>query len=369
LVITGLLGRLGLIAAAICVGTSCGPRASINRATEVNNDAGEPPEPTMPPPIAPERPPPGNAPPGSIDPVGFVDGFECKEGKECQSKSCVDGVCCRGACDGVCESCDQPGSWGKCLPVGAGQDPDDECAEEAPSTCGRDGACDGAKACRRYPAGTVCEAGGCEVATERAARLCDGNGVCQVAAIKSCAPAECIGDACAPPCATDPDCPAGRYCDSGTCRTQHEQGAPCQRSAQCGTGFCTDGVCCNMECKDTCYACDQAGAVGVCKAIADGQDPGNECPVQAIGTCGNGGGCNGRGACRKHPVGTFCGYGKCMNRMQYTMSICDGMGGCMRGTGRSCGNYACNGDLVCWTACANDAQCAPGRHCNIHTCQ
>ena len=95
----------------------------------------------------------------------------------------------------------------------------------------------------------------------------------------------------------DADCPAGRWCDSGTCRTQREQGMPCERTAQCGTGFCTDGVCCNMACKDACYACNVAGELGVCKAIATGQDPDNECPVQAIGTCGNLGGCNGRGAC------------------------------------------------------------------------
>jgi hypothetical protein len=45
------------------------------------------------------------------------------------------------------------------------------------------------------------------------------------------------------------------------------------------------------------------------------------------------------------------------------------MGGCVRGQGRSCGNYACNGNLVCWTVCANNAQCAPRRTCHIHACQ
>jgi hypothetical protein len=124
-----------------------------------------------------------------------------------------------------------------------------------------------------------------------------------------------------------------------------------------------------MECKDGCYSCNQMGSLGVCKAIAEGQDPDEECPVQGIGTCGNGGGCNGRGACRKHPAGTWCGYGACMNGTQFGDSTCDGMGGCRRGPGRSCGVYACNGNLVCWSACANNAQCAPGRRCNIHTCQ
>jgi hypothetical protein len=58
-----------------------------------------------------------------------------------------------------------------------------------------------------------------------------------------------------------------------------------------------------------------------------------------------------------------------MNGTKYADSTCDGMGGCRRGPGHNCGVYACNGNLVCWNACANDAQCAPGRHCNIHACQ
>jgi hypothetical protein len=215
----------------------------------------------------------------------------------------------------------------------------------------------------------MCAPGGCEVATERAARLCDGKGTCLPATTKSCLPAMCIGDACAPPCVMDADCPAGRWCDSGTCRTQREQGMPCERAAQCGSNFCTDGVCCNMACKDSCYACNLMGAMGECKAVPDGQDPGDECPVQAIGTCGNIGGCNGRGACKKHPTGTFCGYGSCMNGTQFGNSTCDGMGMCRRGPGTSCGRYACNGNLVCWTACANADQCAPGRTCNVHVCQ
>ena len=358
-----------MIAAAVCF-CACAPSAVVDRAPPPPPEgevAADKPDASINLPNGPMQTP--GKPSGVIDPLGFTDGFVCKDDKECHSGHCVDGHCCQSACDGLCMSCDQPGKFGHCLPVDAGQDPDDECAEEAPSSCGRDGACDGAGACRRYPSGAVCTAGGCDVATERAASLCDGNGTCVPGTIKSCAPAICLGDACGPPCAVDTDCPAGRWCDAGTCRTQREQGAACERSAQCGSGFCTDGVCCDMACKDACYACNQTGSLGVCKAIAEGQDPDNECRVEAIGTCGNGGGCNGRGACRKHPMGTWCGYGMCLNGNQYGDSICDGMGGCMRGPGHRCGVYACNGNLVCWNACANNAQCAPGHTCNIHTCQ
>jgi hypothetical protein len=367
-----LLVRSCSIMAAVCA-FACGPAARVDRAYLPGDaapgllDAPSTPPPTFPPP---SNPPPGNQPPGPpIDPNRSPDGFACKGPGDCLSLQCVEGVCCNSACAGVCQSCDQPGKEGQCLPVAAGQDPDEECAEQPASSCGRDGACDGASACRLFPASTVCVPGGCEMAIESAPSLCDGKGVCLPGAKKGCAPAMCIGDACAPPCAMDADCPMGRWCDAGTCRTQREQGAPCERAAQCGSGFCTDGVCCNMACQDGCYACDQPGSVGACKAVPDGQDPGAECPVQAIGTCGNAGGCNGRGACRKHPTGTFCGYGNCMNGVQYGNSTCDGMGGCRRGPGQSCGVYACNGNLVCWHACANNAQCAPGRTCNVHTCQ
>jgi hypothetical protein len=379
LVITGIeRWAFLLLGLAVAMSAStCGPSAVINRA-ELNNSDGAAAagDGLRLPPVSPERAggssgssSPGGTPPAPIDPPGKGQGFACTDNKGCNSGPCVDGVCCESLCPGTCQSCDQPGSEGRCLPVPEGQDPDDECADEAAPSCGQDGACNGSGACRVRPSGTVCLAGGCLNAEEWAPSLCDGKGTCVAGTRKSCAPAECIGDSCAPPCVMDPDCPTGRWCDAGTCRTTREQGMPCERSAQCGSGFCTDGVCCNMECKDSCYACNQPGALGECKAVPSGDDPAKECRVQAIGTCGNLGGCNGRGACLKHPVGTFCAYGTCMNGRQFENSTCDGMGGCRRGASRSCSPYACNGNLVCWNACANNDQCAPGRTCNIHVCQ
>ena len=368
LVIAGFRDIVGLVATCVLF-CACGPSSVIDRVYQPTSDAAAP---ARDGPISlpgSMQPTPNNPPPGVVDPIGLSEGFACKDGTECRSGFCADGVCCTSTCEGSCQACDQEGKLGRCLPVPDGQDPDDECAEEPITSCGRDGACDGAGACRRYPAGMVCVPGGCDNATERSARLCDGKGTCSPTMLKNCAPAECLGDACGPPCMMDPDCPAGRWCDKGTCRTQREQGMPCDRNTQCGTGHCTDGVCCNMECKDGCYSCDQVGSLGVCKAVPDGQDPGAECPVQPIGNCGNAGGCNGRGACRKHPTGTFCGYGACMNGMQFGNSTCDGMGGCRRGPGRSCAPYACNGNLICWHVCSTAAQCAPGRRCNVHTCQ
>jgi hypothetical protein len=49
-------------------------------------------------------------------------------------------------------------------------------------------------------------------------------------------------------------------------------GTECSADVDCTSGFCTDGVCCDSACTETCYACNQAAAVGHCGALASGQD-------------------------------------------------------------------------------------------------
>ena len=195
-----------MIAAAVCL-YSCGPSASVNRAELTTDARPVNPErtdaPVNPPggpgPFQPPSNPPPSGPPGPpIDVNRSPDGFPCKANNECLSFHCADNVCCSAACDGVCQACDQPGNAGRCLPVPGDQDPDEECAEEAPETCGRDGACDGAGACRLRPAGAVCAPGGCEIATERSARLCDGKGTCSPTTHEGLRPRGCASVTPAP---------------------------------------------------------------------------------------------------------------------------------------------------------------------------
>ncbi len=55
------------------------------------------------------------------------------------------------------------------------------------------------------------------------------------------------------------------------------QGTMCKADSDCKSGFCTDGVCCNEECRGTCRSCKGGGGQpGVCLA-AVGADPDNEC--------------------------------------------------------------------------------------------
>src|SRR5690606_34917866 len=44
-------------------------------------------------------------------------GLACGGAEECVSGFCVDGFCCNGACSGGCDTCDQGGKEGQCLPL------------------------------------------------------------------------------------------------------------------------------------------------------------------------------------------------------------------------------------------------------------
>jgi uncharacterized repeat protein (TIGR01451 family)/uncharacterized repeat protein (TIGR02543 family)/uncharacterized protein (TIGR03382 family) len=71
----------------------------------------------------------------------------------------------------------------------------------------------------------------------------------------------------------------------------------CDSDAQCGSGLCVDGVCCNAVCPGQCEACDVPGHVGVCSPVA-GPPHGNRPPgwcVDGTWTLA-GGGCSSGGA-------------------------------------------------------------------------
>src|SRR6185437_9354079 len=83
-------------------------------------------------------------------------GSACAAANECASGFCVEGVCCDRACDGACQACTAAltgGANGVCAPaMDGGVDPRGLCAEEAASTCGTDGTCQGG-ACHHWPSG------------------------------------------------------------------------------------------------------------------------------------------------------------------------------------------------------------------------
>lgn len=84
-----------------------------------------------------------------------------------------------------------------------------------------------------------------------------------------------------------------------------ELGTSCAESAECGSGFCVDAVCCESACTDLCFACAQADtgeASGTCAAAAQGNDPHDDCPgAPCIADV-----CDGSGACELLPDATVC---------------------------------------------------------------
>jgi len=196
-------------------------------------------------------------------------------------------------------------------------------------------------------------------------------------------------------------------------------GTACTNDDECGTGFCTDGVCCNERCHDVCASCNGTTTKGTCTAYAADTDPELECtakipttpsdddagtaaeagaeagadsasadaavdsgaeagtntgasdaavinvpdggfmtmPTKCGGTCGGGRSC-------KYPgTDTSCGKAFCNSRREQAAFVCDGNGGCGPAI-TSCKDYACDDATgACRTSCSDPAHCLLEDYC------
>jgi len=245
----------------------------------------------------------------------------CALDAECVSGHCADGRCCDQPCDGECDACAVAfGALanGTCSSVPAGSLGAPACA--APLGCtGRSSGC------------TACEAD------------------------SDCA----IGSYCGADAGCHPQKAAGERCDLGALADCRQDGC-----AACATGFCADGVCCNVACGG-CRACAMVitgEPDGSCAPVPDGADPKQVCPADRNypAACGADGDCDGRGACRAFArAGTPCGETTC-SAGTVTGLVCSSVGRCEE---RSvpCAPYACD-DNACADACdvegcTDDAYC------------
>jgi hypothetical protein len=140
-------------------------------------------------------------------------------------------------------------------------------------------------------------------------------------------------------------------------------GLVCSGGGQCQSGFCVDGRCCNSRCTGGCETCAAAAAPGVCTAVADGEDPDNECERDPITSCARDGFCDGRGGCRRYAVGTECAPGSCSGSTETAASACTAAGACQMGTTRSCSPGVCMGGS-CASRCTTAAECQSGFYCD-----
>lgn len=304
-------------------------------------------------------------------------GTACVSSKasQCQSGHCVEGVCCDAACSGLCQSCKAAftgGADGTCAPVATGTDPDGECADQGSTTCGTDGLCDGAGACRKYAVGTVCNLGGCTGSSKTNASTCTAQGQCQSNGTTNCAPYLCLGNACATSCSSDTQCTTGNICDltTGKCGSTKPNGSACSSGGQCDSGFCVDGVCCNSTCTGGCKACSTAkkgsGADGTCGNVSGGLDPDSDCGDQGAASCGTNGSCDGGGGCALYASGTSCASQVCSGSTQSNSKTCNGSGSCT-GTTTNCSPYLCSGNS-CGGSCTSNAHCVSGYSCVNGNC-
>lgn len=280
-------------------------------------------------------------------------GASCFVSAQCESGSCVDGVCCESACDSSCVACAAlltGAPDGTCAPANAGADPHNDCSADSPLTCGQDGTCDGEGACAKYVLGTECAPSVCKPATnlKTPVGVCDGSGTCVRPSEVNCANG-CNDDetGCAEDCTAD-SCPLDMICDqaSGSCAPKSANGQSCSSASTCVSGLCVDGVCCDTPCEGLCQACTADkrgfGEDGTCGSIKSGLDPEGECTATAPDTCGDDGTCNGAGACRKYGKTTLCGApSHCDGSYYNAAETCNGLGQCLVAKSVNCGLDGC----------------------------
>lgn len=267
----------------------------------------------------------------------------CARDLDCASAFCAQGVCCNARCDASCQACNLPGLAGTCSAVPAGgPDPAGLCRDEGLASCGNDGTCNGAGACRKYAAGIICQPQRCADGIKTLPATCSGDGNCLPGASLTCAPYTCSGDGanCNSACGGEgpsPQCQAPNRCLGGKCG-QAAQGQSCQDTSDCQTGLsCAGGVCCDRACGGSCESCRVSGSVGTCTAIG--------CSPGSSQTCG------------------MNGTQSCDNRCQW--STCEGQS-CAGPATQPCGNCGTqtrtcnNGVWSSWSACSAEGMCAPG---------
>ena len=211
-----------------------------------------------------------------------LNGEACSDAALCDSGFCADGVCCNTACNGTCEACSIAAfgsAQGTCTAFANNTDPAGECTDEGAASCGNDGMCNGARACRKYAAGIECRAaaaGGCDVAES-----CPGNGAA---------------------CPTNAFAPNTTVCAAAACNgTNFSAAVTCSGTATCGTATpvncATAGDVCNATsgCVDCNSAadCAPASCTGSTFTTAETCNGSHVCVAGTSSDCANNFACNG----------------------------------------------------------------------------
>jgi hypothetical protein len=134
----------------------------------------------------------------------------------------------------------------------------------------------------------------------------------------------------------------------GDARADKPLGAACDGPAECASGFCSDGVCCEAECSGICRSCARPGSAGTCGLVAQGSDADGDCAGQDPACAGT---CDGLGACTFAAADKSCQAPSCTTA-QLQRGFCDGAGACVQKS-ESCGGYTCADGTACRTSCVD----------------
>ncbi|MGZ3422281.1 MAG: GlyGly-CTERM sorting domain-containing protein, partial [Polyangiales bacterium] len=140
-------------------------------------------------------------------------------------------------------------------------------------------------------------------------------------------------------------------------------GVDCTSDAQCGSGACVDGKCCDKACNGACEACDVPGKEGTCTPI-DGSPRMGHATCAPYVTCSAGAcaaSCAKDGDCAS---GNVCF--SALNRCGPSRGLCDAEGNVVSPAGQKtlCSPFVCGPSGECLNACATTLDCATGFVCD-----
>ncbi len=149
---------------------------------------------------------------------------------------------------------------------------------------------------------------------------------------------------------------------------QKARGAACATGAECGTGRCVDGVCCESGCDGTCESCAEEGQKGTCVAVS-GDPRGATRPRCAGAGTACAGTCDGsnRTACTYPDEQIVCAQPKCEAGTASGVATCDHAGACRTPTAGTCASGMCESATKCAGGCGSGsaaAACPTTQFCN-----
>jgi hypothetical protein len=114
-------------------------------------------------------------------------------------------------------------------------------------------------------------------------------------------------------------------------------GSACVTDAECTSGACSLGVCCDRACTGVCESCAEPDSKGTCTLVVG--EPRTKRPA--------------------------CGGAMCMGASFVGQGICDGSAATCVALERPCGGYACDPAMGCKTSCTVAADCQPTHYCQL----